>query len=59
MAFDLVFDTNVNLPEGIALGKAVSFGFGWAVPYTEPARRHIDRPQTSIPSQAGLSTHKK
>lgn len=28
MAFDLIFDANVDLPPGIALGKAVSHGFG-------------------------------
>ncbi|MEM0995315.1 MAG: CRISPR-associated endonuclease Cas6, partial [Bacteroidota bacterium] len=27
--FDLVYTTNVQLPNHIALGKAVSHGFGW------------------------------
>lgn len=53
MAFDLLFDTNVKLPEGIALGKAVSFGFGWAVPYTQSARRQHDVQVVNMPKQAG------
>lgn len=53
MAFDLVFDTNVNLPEGIALGKAVSFGFGWAVPATQrQAIRRTDVEKGEHPSSA-------
>ena len=53
MAFDLVFDTNVNLPEGIALGKAVSFGFGWAVPATQRhAIRRTDVGREERPSSA-------
>jgi hypothetical protein len=28
MAFDLVFSANANLPEGIAIGRTVAFGFG-------------------------------
>lgn len=53
MAFDLVFDTNVKLPEGIALGKAVSFGFGWAVPATEKqASRRRDREERDLPAGA-------
>jgi hypothetical protein len=31
MAFDLVFSANVNLPEGIALGRKVAFGFGFVI----------------------------
>lgn len=31
MAFDLVFSANVNLPEGIAIGRKVAFGFGFTI----------------------------
>ena len=35
LAFELIFDTNVDLPPGIAIGKAVSHGFGWVFPHAE------------------------
>lgn len=33
MAFDVVYCANVELPPHLALGKAVSHGFGWQIPY--------------------------
>ncbi|WP_373549469.1 CRISPR-associated endonuclease Cas6 [Haliscomenobacter sp.] len=32
MAFDLIFSCNAQLPPGMAVGKAVSFGFGCVLP---------------------------
>ncbi|AEE53922.1 CRISPR-associated endonuclease Cas6 [Haliscomenobacter hydrossis] len=40
MAFDLIFDANVDLPAGIAIGKAVSHGFGWMVPAPAAQANH-------------------
>ncbi|MBK7886860.1 MAG: CRISPR-associated endonuclease Cas6 [Bacteroidetes bacterium] len=34
-AFDLVFETNVFLPDNIGLGKSVTFGYGVVRPYRE------------------------
>ena len=31
MAFDLVFSANILLPEGIAIGRKVAFGFGFVI----------------------------
>ncbi len=52
MAFDLVFSTNVDLPLGMGLGKAVSHGFGWMVPAAQPAgKRHAARQQAQMEGQ--------
>lgn len=40
MAFDIDFRVNVLLPEGIAIGKGVSHGFGWIM----PKRTNSDQP---------------
>lgn len=32
IAFNVEFETNLDLPDGIALGRAVSLGFGWTKP---------------------------
>lgn len=32
LSFNIVYDTNVLLPPGIAIGKGVSHGFGWQMP---------------------------
>lgn len=32
LAFNALYDTNLDLPESIGIGKAVSHGFGWQVP---------------------------
>ena len=34
MAFDVVYKTNLELPTLIGLGKAVSHGYGWQIPYS-------------------------
>ncbi len=39
MAFDLEFNCNFAIPEGIGIGKAAAFGFGWCVEKPEPQYR--------------------
>jgi hypothetical protein len=36
LAFDLEFTCNFAIPEGIGVGKAAAFGFGWCVEKPEP-----------------------
>lgn len=51
LAFDLVFDTNVALPPGIAIGKAVSHGFGWAFPAAQAQAKHnSDKELNAVPA---------
>jgi hypothetical protein len=42
MAFDVVYCANIELPPHLALGKAVSHGFGWQIPY-QPRERFTSK----------------
>lgn len=44
LAFDIVYRTNVLLPEGIAIGKGVSHGFGWQVAH----KKRFNKVQKSV-----------
>jgi len=39
LAFNVVFSCNVLLPPQMAIGKSVSKGFGWQIPFTKPLIR--------------------
>lgn len=49
LAFNITYDCNVLLPNGIGLGKAVSHGFGWQMPSRIPApsRNKSEHPKES------------
>jgi hypothetical protein len=56
LSFDLEFSCNFAIPEGIGVGKAAAFGFGWCVAKPEPRswRKWVEKGGSEAPKKEAL-----
>jgi hypothetical protein len=55
LAFNIAYDCNVLLPNGIALGKSVSHGFGWQMPRRVPKKGDSRRRNVNFMPEPDIS----